>query len=265
VPLAGALVLAAVSWLDDLRGGLPPLPRFAVQVAAVGVGVVALPGEGLIFQGLLPVAIDHALAAIAWLWFVNLFNFMDGIDGISGTEATSIGLGVFALAMLGTVLPGFGPLGLALAGVSLGFLIWNWNPAKIFLGDVGSVPLGFLAGWLLLALAAAGAWQAALLLPGYYLADATVTLIRRLSRGEKVWQAHREHFYQKVVIAGWSHARTSGAIGLANLALIGLALGSQLSVVVGWVTLAAGTILVMAFLWYLARRGSDIGSCGVSE
>ena len=187
VALAGALGLAAISWLDDLRGGLSALLRLLAQVAAVGAGIASLPGDALVFQGALPALVDHALAAAAWLWFVNLFNFMDGIDGISGAEGASLGLGTFLLVLLGVAPAGLGPLGLALAGVSLGFLLWNWNPAKIFLGDVGSVPLGYLAGWLLLALATAGAWQAALLLPAYYLADATFTIARRLLRGRRIW------------------------------------------------------------------------------
>ena len=127
------------------------------------------PATGLILQGTAPALVDHALAAATWLWFVNLFNFMDGIDGLSGVEGASLGLGAFLLALLGAAPAGLGPLGLALAGVSLGFLLWNWHPAKIFLGDVGSIPLGYLAGWLMLALAASGAWQVALLLPAYYL------------------------------------------------------------------------------------------------
>ena len=263
VALAGALGLAAVSWLDDLRGGLPALPRLLAQGAAVGAGVVALPGDALVFQGALPPLVDHALAALAWLWFVNLFNFMDGIDGISGAEGASLGLGTFLLALLGVAPAGLGPLGLALAGVSLGFLLWNWHPAKIFLGDVGSVPLGYLGGWLMLALAASGAWQAALLLPAYYLADATLTLARRLLRGRRIWEAHREHFYQRVVAAGWSHARTSALIAGNNLLLIGLAIASQQGTAAAGAALAAGAILVAALLWYL--RAAARAPCGTSE
>ena len=128
VALAGALGLAAVSWLDDLRDGVSIFLRLAVQVVAVGAGIASLPGDGLVFQGMVPAFVDHALAAAAWLWFVNLFNFMDGIDGLSGTEGASLGLGTFLLALLGAAPAWLGPLGLALAGVSLGFLLWNWHP-----------------------------------------------------------------------------------------------------------------------------------------
>ena len=263
VALAGALGLAALSWLDDLRGGLSALLRFLAQIAAVGAGIASLPGDGLVFQGAIPALADHALAAAAWLWFVNVFNFMDGIDGMSGAEGASLGLGAFLLALLGLVPAGLGPLGLALAGVSLGFLPWNWNPAKIFLGDVGSVPLGYLAGWLLLALAAAGAWQAALLLPAYYLADATLTLLRRLLRGHRIWRAHREHFYQRVVAAGWSHGRTAALIAGHNLLLVGLAVASQQGPAAAGAALAAGVLLVAALLWYL--HAAARASCGASE
>ena len=263
VALAGALGLAAVSWLDDLRGGLSALLRLLAQIAAVGVGIASLPGDALILQGAVPAVVDHALAAAAWLWFVNLFNFMDGIDGLSGVEGASLGLGTFLLALLGAAPAGLGPLGLGLAGVSLGFLLWNWHPAKIFLGDVGSVPLGYLAGWLMLTLAAAGAWQAALLLPAYYLADATFTLAGRLLRGRRVWEAHREHFYQRVVAAGWSHARVAALIAAHNLLLVGLAIASQRGVVAAGAALAAGAVLVAALLWYL--HGAARTSCGAPD
>ena len=263
IALVGALGLAAVSWLDDLRGGLSVFLRLGAQALAVGAGIASLPGDGLILQGTVPALVDHALAAAAWLWFVNLFNFMDGIDGLSGTEGASLGLGAFLLALLGAAPAGLGPLGLALAGVSLGFLLWNWHPARIFLGDVGSVPLGYLAGWLMLALAASGAWQAALLLPAYYLADATVTLARRLLRGRRVWQAHREHFYQRVVAAGWSHGRAAAVIGGHNLLLMGLALASQQSWAAAAAALAAGAMLVATLLWYL--HAAARASCGASK
>ena len=262
IALAGALGLAALSWLDDVRGGLSVFLRLAVQVLAVGAGIVSLPGDGLILQGTVPALVDHALAAAAWLWFVNLFNFMDGIDGLSGVEGASLGLGAFLLALLGAAPAGLGPLGLALAGVSLGFLLWNWHPARIFLGDVGSVPLGYLAGWLMLALAAAGAWQAALLLPAYYLADATITLVGRLLRGRRVWQAHREHFYQRVVVAGWSHQRTAALIAGHNLLLVGLAVASQQGWAAATAALAAGALLVATLLWYL--HAAARASCGAS-
>ena len=198
--LAGAVVLAGLSWLDDMRG-LPAALRFAVQAAAVALGVVGLGDGGPVFQGLLPPWLDRLAAGFVWLWFVNLFNFMDGIDGITGVETLSLALGLaLCLALVGGQPFALG-LALLLAGATAGFLPWNWAPAKIFLGDVGAVPLGYLLGWLLLAAAGQGLWAVALILPLYYLADATLTLLKRGLRGEKVWRAHRDHAY---------HARRAG-------------------------------------------------------
>jgi UDP-N-acetylmuramyl pentapeptide phosphotransferase/UDP-N-acetylglucosamine-1-phosphate transferase len=225
VAAAGALVLAALSWHDDI-GELSPALRLAVQALAVAIGIAVLPGAGTVFQDLLPPGLDRVASGLLWLWFVNAFNFMDGIDGIAGTEASAIGLGVALLALnhLDLVGLGNGMFGAAIAGAALGFLGWNWQPAKLFMGDVGSVPLGYLIGWLLLALAGAGLWAAALILPLYFLADATWTLLRRLLRGEKIWQPHRQHFYQRAVQAGRSHQAVVLRVLVADLVLIGAAL-----------------------------------------
>jgi UDP-N-acetylmuramyl pentapeptide phosphotransferase/UDP-N-acetylglucosamine-1-phosphate transferase len=248
--LLGATLLAGVSWADDRRG-LGPGGRLLAQAAAVAAGLAALPPDGLVLQGLVGWWPDRVLAALAWVWFVNLYNFMDGIDGLAGTETATIGLGVALVAGLA----GLGPLpvwaGLAAAGAALGFLAWNWQPARIFMGDVGSVPLGYALGWLLLGLAAAGHWAAALLLPAYFLADATITLCRRLLRGEKVWRPHREHFYQRAVRAGRSHAEVVRSVLAANLALVALAL---LSVGAGAWPVLGGAAVVAALLARLSRR-----------
>ncbi|MBK3732958.1 glycosyl transferase [Azospirillum brasilense] len=257
--LAGTVALMAVSWMDDRRG-LGPAPRFLAQIAAVVAGLAALPGgtlpggplpgDGLVFQGLLPFWADRLVAAVGWLWFVNLFNFMDGIDGLAGGEAASIGAGLALVATLAALDPALALYGLAAAGAALGFLVWNWHPAKLFMGDVGSVPLGFTLGWLLLALAASGLWVAALLIPAYFLADATVTLLRRLAEGKKVWQAHREHFYQKATQRGRSHAQVVRLVLTLNVALLLLAVAS---LALGWVVLPAGAAAVVLLLALLAR------------
>ena len=249
---AGCLGLALVSWIDDLRS-LGPVIRLASHALATTALVLFLPG--LVFQGLLPPLLDAAAAALLWVWFINLFNFMDGIDGIAGVETLALGGGL-ALAGLTTV-----PLVAdhlqagVLAAAVLGFLIWNRPPAKIFLGDVGSVPLGYLLGWLLLGLAATGQWQAAMILPLYYLADTTLTLGRRLLRGKRVWQAHRDHWYQQAVRAGRSHATVTGAVGLANAVLVALAvIAAQRNdtALTGWLCLAAATLLVLILLRWMA-------------
>ncbi|KZB66962.1 UDP-N-acetylmuramyl pentapeptide phosphotransferase [Thalassospira lucentensis] len=257
VMLAAAAALGMLSWFDD-RHDLSPAIRFACQFVAVIVGVFAI--DSPVLQGLVPMWLDRILVVLAWVWFLNLFNFMDGIDGITGVEAGSIGLGIFILALLAP-LPEFvdlGYIGLGVLSIMTGFLIWNWHPAKLFLGDVGSVPLGFVLGWLLLELAARGAWMPALILPSYYLLDATFTLIKRGLRGEKVWQAHREHFYQQATRRGMSHARVSALIALANLALI-IVIFVPMDIVV-WLRLIPAAMilaLLIAELVFLPVRGTE--------
>lgn len=247
--VCGTAVLALLSWVDDLHS-LPVALRLAVQAAVVGTAIFWLDDHGLIFQGLLPAWLDMLAAGLLWLWFLNLFNFMDGIDGISGVETVCIGAGLAALAApsAGGAPPAW--FGATLAAAAAGFLVWNWQPARIFLGDVGSIPIGFLLGFLLLALAARGYWAAALILPAYYLADATITLGRRLWRRERVWQAHAEHFYQQAVRSGLSHAQVSLAILAANVVLIGLALTSLAAPLP---SLAGAALVVAALLAWMRR------------
>ena len=256
VPMASAVIalaaaaLAVVSWIDDLRG-LSPGVRLLVQFAAVAAGMLVLP-DGRLFQGWLPPSLDVIAGALIWVWFVNLFNFMDGIDGIDGAEAAAIGLGIVLVASVGGAIDlGLAAPAVAVAAASLGFLVWNWAPARIFLGDVGSVPLGYLLGFLLLELARRGQWAAALILPLYFLADASLTLLRRLLRGERVWQAHREHFYQRAVQRGLSHAAVVLRVIAADLVLI----GSACAAATGWgfAALAVAALTVLALLVALSR------------
>ncbi len=251
IACAAALGLGVVSWLDDLRD-LSPRTRLVAQAVAVTAGLLVMDGEGQYLGGLLPPALDALVAGLLWLWFVNLFNFMDGIDGISAAEGASIGIGVaLVVAVAGLSAPA-PVLGLTIAAAALGFLWWNWHPARIFLGDIGSVPMGYLLGWLLLSLSAAGEWAAALILPLYYLVDATVTLCRRAIRGEVVWQAHRQHFYQRAAQRGLSHAHVVFAILAANLVLMALALLTVWGI--AWLSLGAGFLTVVILLAYLSGR-----------
>lgn len=247
--VAATFGLAALSWFDDLRG-LSPAWRLLGQAIAVAIGLTTFLDQPPIFQGLLPPAVDIAVTGVLWVWFLNLFNFMDGIDGISGVEALALGSGVAAVAATFGLSGGLVFHGATLAGAAAGFLWWNWHPARIFLGDVGSVTLGYLLGWLLLSMASEGAWCAAAILPLYYLADATLTLLKRLARGEKVWRAHAQHFYQKAVRRGFTHAQTAGAVLMANLVLIGLSVSAETGA--RWAALAAATFTVAALLWHFS-------------
>jgi UDP-N-acetylmuramyl pentapeptide phosphotransferase/UDP-N-acetylglucosamine-1-phosphate transferase len=220
--MVSLIALSAISFLDDLRS-LPAWLRLLAQIAAVTIALSLLPADALVVDGYLPPLLDRLITGLAWVWFLNLFNFMDGIDGISGVEASSIGLGAALVGGLSAAVFLIAP-GLSLAACAIAFLAWNWHPAKVFLGDAGSVPLGFALFWLLLMLWLAGDRQAAVILPAYYLADATITLIRRALRGEKIWQAHRSHFYQRAAQNGASHDWIARRILAANIVLIVLAL-----------------------------------------
>ena len=239
----GAVLLAAVSWLDDLRG-LSPVVRLLAQAAAVAIGLFVLPGP--------QEPLHLAAIGLVWIWWINLFNFMDGIDGLAGSEAAAIGAGLLLFASVGVGAdPALRALAAAVTGAAVGFLVWNWSPARVFLGDVGSVPLGYVLGFLLLGLALRGHWRVALILPLYFLADATITLARRLVRGERVWEAHREHFYQQAVRRGLGHAAVVKRVIAADLVLLGCGWAAEN----GWsaTALAASGATVAILLTALAR------------
>jgi UDP-N-acetylmuramyl pentapeptide phosphotransferase/UDP-N-acetylglucosamine-1-phosphate transferase len=256
LPLAaGVVALGLISWFDDLRG-LPAGPRLLAHLAVCGACASLLPGP--VFQGLLPGWADAAVAALIWAGFLNFYNFMDGIDGITGAETVAVAGGLAAIGWLlpEAGLPAAAPL--AVAAATVGFLAWNRPPAKLFLGDVGSVPLGFALGWFLLLLACKGYWAAALILPAYYLADAGLTLLRRALRGERFWQAHKEHFYQRATAArqarGLSRARAHGAVSLAVLfANLGLAALAVMALNAPVAALAGAGLVVGGLLWHLSR------------
>jgi UDP-N-acetylmuramyl pentapeptide phosphotransferase/UDP-N-acetylglucosamine-1-phosphate transferase len=241
----GTLLLAIVSWIDDLRG-LTPVLRLAAQALAVVMGIVALPRTGDWLPTWLGPGAYVAAAALLWVWWINVFNFMDGADGLAGSEAAAIGLGLLLFAGLGVGRdPQLAWLAAAILGAAIGFLCWNWPPAWIFLGDVGSTTLGYLTGFLLLGVAGSGHWRLALVLPLYFLADATITLARRLLRGERIWDAHREHFYQLALRRGLSHAAVTKRVIAADLLLI----VSGWTAENGWGAIAIETaILVVAVL-----------------
>jgi UDP-N-acetylmuramyl pentapeptide phosphotransferase/UDP-N-acetylglucosamine-1-phosphate transferase len=247
--------LALVSWIDDRRG-LSPLLRLAAHTAAVALLLAALGPEHRILPAL-PLAAERVALGLAWLWFINLFNFMDGIDGIAGAEAVAVAAGyVLVVTAAGTDTP-FGQLALIVAAATAGYLFWNWHPARVFMGDTGSIALGFLLGWLMIDLAGRGLWAAAILLPAYFVADATLTLARRLARGEKPWQPHRQHFYQRAVLGGTPPSGVVVRTAVANAALAGLALASIRHPILA---LGGGAAVVAALLADLERLAARRGA-----
>ncbi|HWI38314.1 MAG TPA: glycosyltransferase family 4 protein [Burkholderiales bacterium] len=196
-----AVALAALSFVDDVRG-VPTLVRLACHLLAAGV---------LIAYALLPMAwFELVLLALAITWMTNLFNFMDGSDGLAGGMAC-IGFAAYAAAALLAGHLALATVCMALAASAAGFILFNFHPARIFLGDVGSIPLGFLTGALGVLGWSEDIWPLwfPLLVFGLFIGDATLTLLKRLARGERVWQAHRSHYYQRLVQLGVGHRGTA--------------------------------------------------------
>jgi UDP-N-acetylmuramyl pentapeptide phosphotransferase/UDP-N-acetylglucosamine-1-phosphate transferase len=220
-----AMLLAIIGALDDIRS-LAPLPRLVLQCVAVGLVIAALPTD-LRLATALPWWLERAAIFFALLWFINLTNFMDGIDWMTVANAVPMAAAVALAGFLG-FLPALPTLfALALLGAMLGFAPFNRPTAKLFLGDVGSLPIGLLLGWLLLQLAIEGYPGAALILPLYPLCDATLTLVRRLAAGEPIWLAHRSHFYQRALDRGLSVQGVIARVFTVNLMLVALALGTM--------------------------------------
>jgi UDP-N-acetylmuramyl pentapeptide phosphotransferase/UDP-N-acetylglucosamine-1-phosphate transferase len=254
----GAALLALVGAVDDMRG-LAPLPRLIAQALAAGMVVAALPAELRVLPWL-PWWLEAAGLVVGSVWFVNLTNFMDGIDWMTVAEVVPVAGAVALLGYLEVVPALAVVVALALVGAMLGFAPYNKPVARLFLGDVGSLPIGLVLAWLLLQVAGHGHIVAALLLPLYYLADTMLTLLRRAAQGEPVWQAHRTHFYQRATDGGFTVTGIVAQvfalnIALAALALLSLALASPFAQAG---LLAAGAALVAALLARFAK-GSTRG------
>jgi UDP-N-acetylmuramyl pentapeptide phosphotransferase/UDP-N-acetylglucosamine-1-phosphate transferase len=205
---------------------------------------------------LLPWWVERAALMVAGVYLVNLVNFMDGIDWMTVAEVVPVAGALWIASQFGALSPPDAALAIAVTGAMLGFAPFNRPVAKLFLGDVGSLPLGLLLFWLLTRLAANGFLAAALLLPLYYLADATVTLVRRLLRGENVLRAHRTHFYQRATDLGFSVSDIIARVFTLNLLLAALAVGSvaAASPALSGAALAIGLSLVAWLLVHFSRR-----------
>jgi UDP-N-acetylmuramyl pentapeptide phosphotransferase/UDP-N-acetylglucosamine-1-phosphate transferase len=257
IVMAAAFCLSAVGMVDDLRS-IPVVPRLALQLAAVTILLATLPPQMRILEAI-PISLERTLLILGLLWFVNLVNFMDGLDWMTVAEMLPMTIVLAALAFLGEAPLDILPIALALAGALLGFAPFNRPVARLFLGDVGSLPIGLLTGWCLLELASRHHFAAAMLLPLYYLADATITLFRRLVNGERFWDAHRSHFYQQATDNGFSVRQVVTNVFLLNLLLAGLAIASIAfpSTGVDVAMLLLGAFAVMALLVRFSRSRID--------
>jgi UDP-N-acetylmuramyl pentapeptide phosphotransferase/UDP-N-acetylglucosamine-1-phosphate transferase len=251
--LASIVGLAVVGATDDMHP-LEALPRLLLQAATASVVVATLPPELHIIP-VLPWWFERICILVGVLWFVNLVNFMDGIDWMTVAEVVPVTAGLTLFGLMGALPRDATVVAVALCGAIIGFAPFNRPVARLFLGDVGSLPIGLLLSWLLVLLAGGGHIAAALLLPLYYLADATITLLRRLVRGEPVMQAHRSHFYQRAMDGGFNVYQIVSRVFAVNIVLVGLAALTlwNASFTVHVILLAAGSALVGALLWNFTR------------
>lgn len=248
--LIGAGLLAALSFADD-RHNLPSGLRFVAHAAAAIWLVMALETHWNAWTWLILILLI--------VWMTNLYNFMDGSDGLAGGMAL-FGFGSYALA---AVLQGQADLALAstvIALAALGFLLFNFPPAKVFMGDAGSIPLGFLAAGFGLLGAVRGSWPGwfPLLVFAPFVLDASVTLARRGLRGEKIWHAHKEHYYQRLIRMGWSHRKTALAEyavmgGSGSIALITLFTPESIGLLIA----ALWSVVLIALMWLADNRWRD--------
>lgn len=241
---AGLAGLCALGFADDRR----PL-GWRSKLAAQAVAAVAVAGfmpSGALAP--LPAPVALVLSATVLLVTVNLVNFIDGIDEITVAHAAPALAAATAAATVGGLALAAGPIAAAGLGATLGFWVWNRHPAKVFLGDSGSLPLGLLLGWLALALGAAGHPAAAVLILLYPLADGGLTLFRRLMRGEHLARPHRDHAYQRAVDTGVPMRQVAVTVGVVSAGNALLALATVL-----WANRAVGIgALALGMAWTLA-------------
>ena len=264
-----SLVLLAVSLLDDLK----PLSAVLRLLAHAGAALLIVllwvntfgltPGRTSASIRLAMSPLGAMAMALAIVWMTNLYNFMDGADGLAGGMSV-VGFGTYAAAMAMQV-NASGSLGLlatALAGASAGFLMFNFPPAKVFMGDAGAIPLGFLA----IALGIHGnmlglwPWWFVVLVFSPFIVDASVTLLRRTLQGNKPWIAHRDHYYQRLILAGWSHRKTALVYYALMLAAAASALRAAHSpspdaILLAWVIIYM--LLVLMLQWHLHKNKNN--------
>jgi UDP-N-acetylmuramyl pentapeptide phosphotransferase/UDP-N-acetylglucosamine-1-phosphate transferase len=248
--------MVALGVVDDLRNLAPPY-KLAVQAVAVTLVIVALPDDMRVLP-FVPLWLEQVLLFLSGLWFVNLVNFMDGVDWMMVAEVVPVTAGIALVGALGALPAEALVVALALNGAMLGFAPFNRPVARLFLGDMGSLPTALLLAWLLFLVAGSGHLAAAILLPLYFVGDATMTLLRRLAAGERVWEAHRSHFYQRAGDIGFSNMEIVGRVAAVNLGLVGLAAASVIaaSTIAGIAAVALGVGLVAWLLLAFARGPS---------
>ena len=255
------LILATISWIDDLNK-LSISIRLLVQCITVAGGLFCLTNEGNLFQGIFPYYIDLIITFIFWVWIINLTNFMDGIDGITSMQGISNGIGVIIILLISVFILKYLQFSqidflfyfiLFFIGSLTSFIFFNWSPAKLFLGDVGSIPIGFIFGWIFFEISGLGLWQISIIIPLYYLLDSGITLLKRIIKREKVFSAHRTHFYQIAAVKFNSHSYTVITIFTLNIFLIFLSICSILFSNNTIIIICLALFISFLILWYLGH------------
>ena len=255
----GVALMAAVGFADDRAGGISAWLRLLLQIAAAGLVVYEAGG---LTRFPFPAPLDWTLGwlgiPVALIWIVgvtNLYNFLDGIDGYAGVQGVIAGLGMACLSILYPPL-GFGAI---LAGACSGFLLHNWHPSRIFMGDVGAYTLGFMLAALPFELDPAmqpSVVFAMALCLWFFLSDGTFTIVRRLVEGEKVWTAHRTHLYQRLVLTGLTHSQVVLRVGAAAMVVAGLGVFAvyQASALGEWAALVCAFVSFIVYYKATTRR-----------
>lgn len=247
------LALIAISLVDDIRG-LKARWRLLAQIIVCTIFIFLNPYEFPFWAMLILI--------LACVWMVNLYNFMDGSDGLAGGMAV-FGFGTYAIAAYLNGNPDLFALSVSIVGASIAFLIFNFHPAKIFMGDSGSVPLGFLAAAIGLTGWQQGTWPGWFPLMAFspFIVDASVTLIKRMIRRERIWEAHKSHYYQRLVQMGWGHRKTAIAeyivmlaVGVSSLYASMLQAWMMMVVIIGWVIVYTVIMLKIDRVWAQRQR-----------
>lgn len=240
-----ALFMGFIGWLDDFKN-LSVKTRLGIQFLVVLLSCMFLPQ----IWPAIPVIVEKTVIILAWMWFINLFNFMDGTDGYAAQEAVFICIGLFILNS------SIGIIALILAFSVLGFLRVNYPKAKIFMGSVGSIFLGYILGGLLIysiAIHSVTIVQA-VILTSLFSVDATYTLLKRGLQRKKVWKAHREHWYQRLNITGINH-KVIFYIGIAyNLIVVLLLIFNKINYINDFILLVVPLFLLLSIAFYVTKE-----------
>ena len=256
------LIACLFSFYDDIKN-LSSAKKLIFQVVIVFLGISFFDKQLSIFlsknfqigemyfnQNIMKIVLCIFLSML-WMWVMNVFNFMDGIDGITSVQVIFFSIGIIVLSLLEVIDRQYSYIGILLFSVFLGFLYWNISPSKIFIGDSGSIPIGFFIGSIIVSsFINEKGFISICLLVIYYLSDSSITLIRRIVEKKNIFLAHSEHFYQKKIRNGFSHNYVLRYVFFVNILLLSF---SILFTKLGIITVILALLTVFIFLLWLGK------------